>query len=115
MPVVISLRTNIGVLAAAAGLAVAAVGKNLELALLAGRAINVRSAPGIGRHGLLEVRALPGLGARRLRHQRLEAFLGAGIAARVEAVLVERFLEGFDLRPCDLDLRAADLGEVARG
>src|SRR6185503_9092155 len=81
----------------------------------AGRAVNVRPAPGIGRHGLLEVWALPGLGARGLRDQRLEAFLGAGVVPRVEAVLVERFLEGFDLRPRDLDLGAAHLGEVARG
>src|SRR6185295_3384166 len=110
-----SVHADVGVLAVAAGLAVAPVGEELELAFLAGHAVDVGPAPGIRGHGFLEIRALPGLGGLRLSHQRLEAFLRARIAPHVEAVLVERFLERLDLRPRDLDLGPAHLGEVARG
>src|SRR5258706_4550857 len=107
-------EADVGVLAGAAGLAVAAVGKQIELALGAGDAVDVRPAPGIARHGLLQVRAAPVRHVRRLHEKRFEAFLCARVAAHVEAELVERLVEGLDLRLRHLDLGLADLREVAR-
>jgi hypothetical protein len=50
-----------------------------------------------------------------LRHEGVQTFLGARVALHVKPVLVERFLQGLDLRARHLDLGLAHLGEVARG
>src|SRR3990167_8423629 len=48
---------QVGVLAVAAGLAVAAPGQQVVLAMLAGHGVGIRPAPGITRHGLGQVGA----------------------------------------------------------
>ena len=50
---------DVGVFAAAAGLAVLAVGEEIEIAVLAGGAIDVRMTPGIRRHVLLQIGSGP--------------------------------------------------------
>src|SRR6185436_13015483 len=98
------VHAEIRVLAGAAGLAVAAVGDDLELGLLARDAIDVRPAPRVVRQRLLQVRL-----------DRGQAFLAGRVAPVVEAVLVQRLLQRIDLRARHLHLRLAHLGEVARG
>src|SRR5262245_50278789 len=98
------VEADVGVLAGAARLTVAPVGEQLELALRPGRAVDVRPAPRIVRQRLLE----EGLDRR-------QSFLAGRIAAVLQAVLVERLLEGIDLRSRHLGLGFADLREVARG
>src|SRR5712691_6672800 len=71
-------------------------------------------SPGVVGNRLLEIRPVPIGLIRRLGHQRLQTLLGRGITARVETVLVERFIQSVDLRLGDLDLGLADLREIAR-
>jgi hypothetical protein len=61
------------------------------------------------RYGPGPLRLVGGLG-----DQGLQSGLVVGIAAGVEAVLVERLLERVDLCPGRRDLRLAHLAEVAR-
>src|SRR5688572_25347245 len=99
-----SVEDDIGVLAAAAALPIAPQGDELELVLLARSPVDVWPPPRVVWHRLLEI----GL-------QCLQALLGGRVAPRVEAVLVERLAERFDLRLGDLNLGFPDLRKVARG
>src|SRR5687767_7496553 len=100
----LSGEADVGVLARAAGLAVAAVGENVVLPGVAGYAVHVRPAPRVDRQRLLQVRL-----------DRHEPFLRGRVAALFQPVLVEGLLEGIDLRPRHLGLGLPDLREVARG
>src|SRR3989442_2443546 len=97
------VEADIGVFAGAACFAVAPVGEEIELAFLSWRAIDVRPSPRIVGYCFLQVGA-----------QRLEPFLASRVAPRVEPILVQRFLEGLDLRLRHLDLGLPHLREVAR-
>src|SRR5882672_8163462 len=101
--------SDITILARATGLAVAAVGKKVEFALLAGGSIYVGPAPGIVRDGLLQIGPVPARFVRRFHDERLQALFGGGVVTRVEAVMVEPFFECIDLCLGDLDFRFADL------
>src|SRR5688572_32795001 len=107
--VVLDSRPDIGVFARPAGLAVAAVGDEIELALLARGAVDVGTAPGIVRNGALQVRPAPVGLVCRSGDQRGQTLLGSGVAPRVEPVLVEGFFQGVELRPGHLDRGLADL------
>lgn len=105
---------DVGVLVLAAGAAVATVGEDVEVAVLAGLLVLVGVPPWIGRHGFLEVRALPFGDAGRRGVERGEALLGGGVAADIETVGFEGFLEGVDLCLGGLHFGLADLREIAR-
>src|SRR2546425_2893406 len=115
---------DVGVLVGAAGLSVAAEGGEVVAgrAVLARALVEVRPAPRVERHRLLQVGAPPVAGDR-LAHglllERREALLGGGIAAVVEPVVVERQPEQLDLRPGGSALRfgnaAQDAGPDQRG
>src|SRR5689334_82173 len=91
-----SVRRNVGIVAGTARLAILAEREDFVLTLGARRTVLVRTAPWILRHAFLQVGTVPlGAGAGRRGHQGVQAFFGARIAADVEAVGVERLVEGF--------------------
>lgn len=103
---------DVGILVLAAGLAVAAIGIDVEIAVFAGLLVEVGLAPGVRWNGFLEVGALPFGDPGRGRHQGRQALFGRGVATHIEAVGLDRFLEGVDLRARDLDFGFADLREI---
>src|SRR5690348_10548617 len=105
---------QVGVLAAAARLAVLAVGDDVEVAFLPGHAVQVGLAPRIERHVLAEIGPGPLRLARRPVDQRLQPELAARIVAGIETVGIERLGKRVDLRFRDADFRLADLREIAR-
>src|SRR5467141_1006241 len=105
---------EVGVLARAAGLAVLAVGKQVEVAFLARRLVDVGLAPRIERRVLAQIRAGPFRLVRGTLHERVQAELGARVMPGIEPVLVERLLERVDLRPGGIHLGLPDLPEIAR-
>jgi len=95
------------------GLPILAERQDFVFTLAAWRTVLVRAAPGILRHAFLQVGAIPlGAGARRCGHQGVQALFRAGIAANVEAVGVERLVEGFDLRLRHRHFGLAELREI---
>src|SRR5689334_8033969 len=101
--------------AGAALLAVRAVRDDVVRSMLAGRAVDVGAAPGVG--GNLtgpQVRPVPGVDAAGPRGQRGEAFAGGRIAAGIEIEQVERAREALDLDAGGLDLRHGQIVEHAR-
>src|SRR5450830_890352 len=104
---------DVGVFAAAARLAVAAQREDLEFALGTGRAVLEGVAPGIERHGLLQIRPVPlGTGRGGRRQQGGQALFRAGIAAHVEAEGVERFFKRLNLGLGDGHFRFAQLRKI---
>src|SRR5207253_4686879 len=77
------VQTDVGVLAAAAGLAVAAERIEVVLAAAAGHAVQVGVAPRIVGQRLLQVRPRPGRLAAGLFHQRAAPWLRSGGVAVV--------------------------------
>src|SRR5205085_8654946 len=80
------IEADIGVLARAAGLAVAAEGVEVVVALLARHAVDVRTTPRIVRHRLLQVRPGPAGLTRGLRHERGKALFRRRVMPRIEAI-----------------------------
>src|SRR5580765_2575222 len=89
---------DVGVVAAAAALAVLAIGQQLVVvARIAGRAVDIGVAPWIERERLGQVRASPfGLVAGSL-DQGLETLLGHRKVADVEAISGQGLVEGVEL------------------
>ena len=97
------------------GAPIPAEGEQIEFGgALAGFAVLVGIAPGIGRNGFLHIRPGPARFAGGLGHQGAQALLGRGIVAGVETVLVEGLFQGVDLRAGDFHFGFLDLGEVTR-
>src|SRR6185312_8327882 len=106
---------EVSVLAAAACLAITAIGQQVKVVLMCtGLRIHVGMTPRIHRYGLFQVRPLPVRHARGSHVERREPFLGAGQTAHIDTELLERLVECVDLRACGFDTRFADLREVAR-
>ena len=103
-----------GCIAAAAGLTILAQGHEIEVAVLAGKSIDIGVAPGIGRHTLGQIGAVPFGFIGRSRDEGGESLLGHRIVAGIEPVLVERFFQCVNLGARRLDLGLANLSEVLR-
>src|SRR5215813_1619335 len=102
-------------LAGAAGPAILTVGKQVEFAVLARRAIDVGVAPRIQRHVLLQVGSAPLGIVADVGAQRLQSFVGRGITPEIEAILIQRLRQRLDLRLRDRYFGLSDLTEIARG
>lgn len=103
-------------IARAAGCLVGTEGIQVEVVGLlgAGELVLIRLAPGIRRDILPQIRAMPTRLARHGRHQNGQPFLAAGIAADIQAELIQRLGQDVDLRPGRGDFGFADVAEQAR-
>src|SRR6185295_13867855 len=79
-------------------LSVRAIGEKIIGAVLSRRAVDIGSAPGIGRNnGAFQVRSVPGRDGAGTLHQRREALGGVRVSPGVEEEQIERAAEALDL------------------
>jgi hypothetical protein len=71
-------------------------------------------APGVRRHGLLQVGAFPVVDAGGCSVERRKPLLARRQPAHVESELLERLIECVDLRVRGFDARLANLREISR-
>src|SRR5258707_772412 len=103
---------DIGRRACSTFLPIRTVGDHVVVAVLAGRAIEVRLAPGIGgHHTALQVWPVPSPAGAAFLHQRGQALRGRRIAAVVEKIQIERAGKALDLDLRGLGFRFAEVVE----
>src|SRR5512135_568407 len=82
----------------AAGYPVGAIRNDIVGTMVAGTLVNIRFAPWVGRHILLQIRTIPAIDAGGFLVERLKTLLRRRIASDVKPEGIERRAETFDLR-----------------
>src|SRR5690242_13219583 len=89
---------NITIVVLAARCAVSPIGNDIVGTMVAGALVDIRLAPGVGRHLFLEIRPVPAVRARGSLRQGGQTFLCRRIAPHIEPESIQRGSEKLDLR-----------------